>query len=169
MTPSERLDIAWKYFELCAKQRLSLFNFFVVFSGLLTTGYITAITDSRIPLWLPMSLGILQVLTSYIFYALDVRNKNLTKHAEEAIKEIEISTPLNPAQPRARFFSSEATMTLDLPGPIPKTIGSAFRWLYFIFVVFGVIELIFALSGCTVALDQAILRCIDLHKVMGAS
>lgn len=145
MTPSERLDLAWKYFDLHAKQRISLFNFFVLFSGLLTTGYVASIKESHIPLWLPFSIGVLQVFTSYVFYALDERNKNLTRHAEEAIKEIESSTSISPSEPRARIFTSEADMTLNQSSPVPKTIGGAFRWLFITFVLFGGVEVILAL------------------------
>lgn len=94
-----------------------------------------------------MGIGVLQVLTSYVFYALDERNKDLTKHAEDAIKEIESSTPVNPSEPRARLFTSEADMTLALPlrSPVPRTIGGAFRWLFIAFVLFGGVEMMLSL------------------------
>lgn len=140
MDASSRLDSAWKYFDLHAKQRISLFNFFVLFSGLLTTGFVAALKEPRVTVWLPVGIGVLQVLTSYIFYRLDERNKALTRHAEQAIVELERSIVANDSEPRARLFTSEPDMTQASRSIRPRTIGESFRWLFVIFTLFGGME-----------------------------
>jgi hypothetical protein len=89
ITEKEWLDLAWKYFQQHAQQRISYFNFFVIFSTILTTGYISTFqTNIRIP-YIGLFIGLLQVLVSITFLKIELRNKFLTKNAEDVIKNIE--------------------------------------------------------------------------------
>jgi len=76
----------WKYFEYHASQRLTTFNFYIVISTLITTGYFLALRD--VP-WLAIFLGILVVVLSFIFWKLDCRNRILIRNSIEALEYIE--------------------------------------------------------------------------------
>jgi len=76
----------WSYFELHAKQRLITFNYYILISTLLSSGYLIALRD--IPL-LSLLLSTLLIILSFIFWKLDLRNKQLIKNSENALKCIE--------------------------------------------------------------------------------
>lgn len=76
----------WDYFELHAKQRLTTFNYYIVISTLIATGYLIVIKD--IPI-LSLILSIILILLSLIFWKLDIRNKQLINNSENALKYIE--------------------------------------------------------------------------------
>src|SRR4051794_23723757 len=80
---------AWAYFSLHAGQRITIFNYFVVFSGILATGLATAIQGPPRLASIGVALGLLLSLLSYLFWQLDRRTSFLVKHAEDAIKTIE--------------------------------------------------------------------------------
>jgi amino acid permease len=86
---SDVLDLAWKYFQLHAQQRLLCFNFFVVFSSLMTTGLVATFKEKYEAHFIGFVIGLILSLISFIFYKIDQRNKFLIKHGENVIKEIE--------------------------------------------------------------------------------
>ena len=98
---------AWAYFELHAKQRIAVFNFFLVLSGFITAGLTAAIQAKGLMLLVGAGLGILLVLVSFIFWKFDQRVSFLIKNAERALIELESSFP----EPSARLFSNEVTQT----------------------------------------------------------
>jgi hypothetical protein len=80
---------AWDYFQMHAGQRLSTFNFYIVISSVLSTALFTSFQkDYRIP-GVSVILGFLLAFFSFIFWKLDVRNKELIKNAEAALKFFE--------------------------------------------------------------------------------
>jgi len=83
------LDLAWKYFQQHASQRISYFNFFVLFSSFMTTGLITTFHPQFRAHAVGVAIGLMQVFLSFVFWKVDERNKFLTKIGENAIKEIE--------------------------------------------------------------------------------
>ncbi|MER9299983.1 hypothetical protein NKI38_26315 [Mesorhizobium sp. M0621] len=96
-------DRAWRYFELHAGQRMMMFNFFVVLSGLITAGVGTTMQGPPRLAILGILLGLLLMLLSFVFWKLDQRAAFLVKHSEAA--SVEIERQLLP--PAARLFSSE--------------------------------------------------------------
>jgi hypothetical protein len=104
----------WNYFQLHAGQRLTTFNFYIVISTLLTSGYFVAVRD--VP-YLSLLLGIILVVFSYVFWKLDVRNKQLIRNAEKALMYIESKEEVsdNTSEPHIlNIFSYEHAQTQAL-------------------------------------------------------
>jgi hypothetical protein len=95
---------AWDYFNIHASQRMTVFNFYLVLSSLITTTYFASfkevvdITPAR-----PV-LAIMLCLFAFIFQKLDQRNKTLIKNAERALKYFET---LDHEPLEAKVFSQE--------------------------------------------------------------
>jgi hypothetical protein len=79
---------AWNYFQLHASQRLTAFNFYIVISTVLGTGYLMSLKGDTIST-IGIILGLLLSFLSFIFWKLDVRNKQMIKNAEDALKYLE--------------------------------------------------------------------------------
>ena len=123
------LDHAWGYFELHANQRVTIFNYFVVFSGLLVTGMVAAGQTSPRFAFVGVVLGFLLCGLSYIFYRLDQRVSFLIKNSEDVIKNLEPST--------AALFSDEVRLTSDAKRQGLWTYGRAFRTMFFVMAIVG--------------------------------
>ena len=91
-TLREQREYAWNYFELHARHRMLIFNYFVLIAALLTAGLAgsfsknsSSLLISIISLLLSTSL----VVISFIFWKLEQRVRQLVKHSEEALKTLE--------------------------------------------------------------------------------
>lgn len=84
---------AWKYFELHATQRISLFKLYiVVLSAYITaSGYIIIRIDkvSNIEEFSLMIISIIFIAVTLIFFLLDRRNRKLIHIAEDSLMEME--------------------------------------------------------------------------------
>lgn len=90
-TEDKALEHAWAYFSLHAAQRITVFNYFVVFAGILCTG-LAATMQAPIRLaFVGIALGLLLTALAFLFWKLDERTSFLIKHAEETIKRLEPS------------------------------------------------------------------------------
>ena len=89
LTEKEALDIAWKYFQQHASQRISFFNFYIVVASCMLTGLVTTFGSQFLAHHVGIAIGLMLAMTSFIFFKIDERNKFLTKKGEEALKEIE--------------------------------------------------------------------------------
>jgi hypothetical protein len=103
--PKDLLDISWKYFQQHAQQRISYFNFFVVFSALVTSGLISTFQEKFEAHYVGLFLGICQMVISCIFWKIDTRNKFLTKHSESVIRRIEGKYIISPDEPESESFA----------------------------------------------------------------
>ncbi|MBX5159846.1 hypothetical protein HJB89_22425 [Rhizobium sp. NZLR8] len=83
------LNHAWKYFELHANQRMTLFNFFSAFSGLIVAGIGATLQASSKYAFAGAGLGLVLTAVSLIFWKLDQRASFLVKHAEDTHASIE--------------------------------------------------------------------------------
>jgi hypothetical protein len=79
------LDHAWRCFALHAQQRISVFNFFIVLSGILATGIGAGFQVGKSMAPVVAILGALLALFSFVFYRLDGRGSELVKLAEAAL------------------------------------------------------------------------------------
>jgi len=88
--PTKRsFDYALSYFDLHAKQRMTVFNFFLVIAGILTGGIAASLgKESSMPT-LSVALSIVLILIAIVFWKLDARTSFLIKHAETALKTCE--------------------------------------------------------------------------------
>ncbi len=151
ITDKEILDLAWKYFQQHASQRISFFNFFVVFSSIMTTGLITTFSPQFKIHMVGIAIGIMLSLISFVFWKVDDRNKHLTKCGENALKKLEErfycvtdgDASLNPAQ----IFTCEEAVTDRLREeqrrlPFWKKQVSHSLCFNAIFVIYGVVGLL---------------------------
>ncbi|MEQ8364029.1 MAG: hypothetical protein RH948_14250 [Cyclobacteriaceae bacterium] len=110
ITDREWLDIAWKYFQQHAQQRVQHFNFFITLSAILSTGLLTTFqSDLQAPL-VGIGIGLIQAQVSFIFYKIDNRNRFLTKLSENVLKRLELDTIGN----AYKLFTEEEKITLLL-------------------------------------------------------
>lgn len=130
MNDDERaLEHAWKYFELHAGQRVSIFNFFVVFSGLLVTGLGASFQDLPRYAVVGVTLGLLLAILSYLFFRLDQRVSFLLKHSEDYIRTLE--------PPSASLFGDEVGRTVAAKQQGYWTYGQVFRTMFFVMGIIG--------------------------------
>ena len=82
-----RLDYAWRWFSLHAKQRVAMFNYFLVASGILANAYGLLIREQLLgPAIAVASIGFIACLISI---GLDIRNHQLVKLGEDVLYSIE--------------------------------------------------------------------------------
>jgi hypothetical protein len=93
----EARSYAWGYFALHADQRLKLFNFFLILSGLIL-GAFPAVRNMAPGTKLVALLPSFLVLSAFIFWRLDERTRHFLKNAEAALKFLEESWSVQ--QPR---------------------------------------------------------------------
>jgi hypothetical protein len=141
-TSIEKREYAWQYFKVHADQRMSLFNFFVVISALLTAALSTTWKkDCAHPMYgLFLSFGI--VVISFVFWKLNQRVAYFIKHAEAALKDIE-NLSLKDGD-LARLFCLEETKTKTVK---EKTNWKIWTWHMTYSECFGVVYVVFAVIG----------------------
>lgn len=149
---NEIIKYAWNYFDLHAKQRTSVFNFFVIFSTVVTTALATTFHQTIRAHYVGIVLGILLIFISFAFWKLDERNKFLTRHGEEALKRIEkeFNLATNDERNPIFIFTSEELRTEQLR-KAQKSNFILFRQMSFS-TSFNLIYLIYCLIGLTGAI-----------------
>jgi len=152
----------WCYFQLHAEQRLKTFEFYIVMATVLLSGYGVSLKETDLK---PISvvLGILLTILSFVFWKLDIRNKQLIKNAEQALKTIE-----NECLPENSGDTPNIFKLLnydDFKTKQEKEKTSRFFWqkhfsyskcfntMFFVFAILGIIA---SLWAC---------RCLFGHKV----
>ena len=88
---NDQRTYVWNYFKLHASQRLIAFNFYIVISTAIAAGYLFTIESSSTPI-LAIIFSFTISLLSFVFWKLDVRNKQLINNAEKALKYLETLT-----------------------------------------------------------------------------
>ncbi len=78
-----RFDYAWKYFDFHAKQRTTMFNFFILFSGVLANAYVLLFNNNYY--FLSIFVAFLGVSIAIIFIFIDRRNEELVHIAEDVL------------------------------------------------------------------------------------
>lgn len=86
------LDHAWRYFELHAQQRMTVFNFFLAISGLISAGVGVCLQQGTKFSTLASLLGIFLTMVSFIFWKLDQRVSEMIKPAESTLCQVEAAT-----------------------------------------------------------------------------
>lgn len=85
-------DYAWKWFEYHAKQRISMFNYFLVASGILAHAYVNLICEKCFIL--AVGLALIGTVVSFCFVMLDFRNAQLVYWGEDLLRRMEQDSPL---------------------------------------------------------------------------
>jgi len=140
-------EYAWNYFQLHAGQRMSLFNFFIILSALLTTGLAGTFKkdyDAQICSYLGLTLSFGLCVMSFVFWKLDQRIRYLIKHSEGVLKAIEDELHIEKDRISQLFaiFYTEEKKTNEL-----KKNKKLSRWHLTYSQCFGVIYCVFALVG----------------------
>ena len=128
-------DIAVEWFKIHADQRLKAFNFFIIISGFLFTGYFAALSQKNQQAC--MFVGFLVFLMCIVFKFLDMRTAQLLKVGEAAVREV-----------LARIdIASEAKNIIDKSNDKGCVFSyrQSFNFLFFIFGVVGAVGLIYPL------------------------
>ena len=131
---------AWRYFELHAGQRLTLFNYFLVVSGAIAAGLAATLQGTQRFAAVGVVLGLLLVLVSFIFWKLDQRSSFLVKHAESALAKTEQAF----SETEARLFAREPHATCEAAKKAAWwsrhwSYGDAFRFVFIAMAIFGVV------------------------------
>lgn len=157
LTDKEWLDLSWKYFQQHAQQRVSYFNFFIVFSSVLTTGYVSSFQKSYGLPGVGIGVSLIQLFVAFIFIKIDQRNSRLIKHAENAIKKFEeagasaMTFPLFTSEDQETKLEQQKNQSTFIFFQ-HFTHGRSFRWIYSFFLLLGLTGII--LSSLTLALKK---------------
>jgi hypothetical protein len=150
-TLRDHRDYAWEYFKVHAQQRMSLFNFFVIFSSLATTCLVATFQEKAQAHLVGIGLGVLLLAISFVFWKLDERVRFLVKHAERALKWIETKYHADGPDEKPhvlQLFTCEEALTAD---ELAVTYAKCFRWTFFAFGLVGLVGAI--LSALYLSLD----------------
>jgi hypothetical protein len=88
-----RFDFAWKHFEFHAKQRTTMFQYFVTVAPLIVAAYFYFLKEKPVA-YVPEALFVIAVIgavLSIVFGLLDVRNRDLYRISEENLCLLEKS------------------------------------------------------------------------------
>lgn len=137
-------DHAWRYFELHASQRMTVFNFFTVLAGFITAGIGVTFQGSQPFAAAGVALGMLLASLAFIFWKLDQRAAFFVKHAEAAQAIAERRLP-----EATRVFTNEPAILSEHRQRSsffikPWTFGSSFRLVFLVAAVIGVSASVFS-------------------------
>ena len=145
LKPSEMQQYAWRYFELHANQRMSVFKFFIGLATFLTASLLAAFIEKH---YIASTLvGVLLGLVSFVFSRLDARIRFLIKGSERALEDLEAIFLPSDADPpcRLKLFSQERMETSKVRGPL-TTYRQCLNALFITFAMIGL--LMGAISLC---------------------
>ena len=82
-----RSQLAWNWFEFHSRQRISMFNYFLLITGILVNGYAAAVRDSLTG----MSIGIcvFGFVQAVCFLMIDIRSRNMIHYGENVLEKLE--------------------------------------------------------------------------------
>ncbi len=138
LKPSEMQQYAWRYFELHANQRMSVFKFFIGLATFLTASLLAAFIEKH---YIASTLvGVLLVLVSFVFSRLDARIRFLIKGSECALEDLEAIFLRSGADPpcRLKLFSQERIETSKVKGLL-TTYGQCLNALFLTFAMIGLV------------------------------
>lgn len=174
-TLHEQREYAWEYFKVHAQQRMSLFNFFVVFSSLATTGLVTTLQDKAQAHLVGIALGVLLVLISFVFSKLDQRVAFLIKHAESAVKLIESKFSHEDSEGESPFalVTAEEAFTQERrnrarywPWQRHLTYSNCFQLAFWTFGVIGTAGMLLSLGLWIARLGQSSLTLSNIITII---
>lgn len=149
----EMRDYAWKYFSMHADQRLKTFNFYLVLVTVIIGGMLAYIKDAKHPSYC-FPVGLLLLALSFVFWKLDIRTRELIRHAEDALKLIEQDSKNDGLPEEMSLFCQEDSKTAAIR-QIRKLSWSPISWWrahYSYSDCFQIVFGIFGLVGLTMAI-----------------
>ncbi|WP_147285538.1 hypothetical protein [Ectopseudomonas mendocina] len=129
------VQYVWRYFELHSAQRMTLFNYYLIISGVIFTGLAATLQGSQAFSYLGVALGGLLVLFSFVFWKLDQRTSGLIKFSESILSVAEADTEV-----RFRIFVDGNIKSISGPVDVLSqwTYGRSFRFTYLIMSTIGI-------------------------------
>ena len=82
-----QFEYAWRWFDAHAKQRVAMFNYFLLAVGVLANAYGLLLREQLY--WPAVSVAAIGVFVGIVAYVLDVRNHQLVGMGEKALKRVE--------------------------------------------------------------------------------
>ena len=141
----------WNYFQVHADQRLTTFNFYILISTVIATGFLIVIKDMPM---LALILSIMLILLSFVFCKLDRRNRQLIRNAEDGLKYLESKDEIDDKKSEPHIlniFSYEEMQTKEFktkksmwPWNRIFTYSACFNTIFIIFVILGLFGIIYS-------------------------
>ena len=82
-----RFEYAWRWFDMHARQRVTMFNFFLLSTGVLANAYGILLREGFY--WQSAAVAVIGAFAGLVSCFLDVRNSQLVDMGEEALKKVE--------------------------------------------------------------------------------
>lgn len=82
-----RFEYAWRWFEIHARQRVTMFNFFLLSTGILANAYGILFREELY--WQAAIVAVIGAFAGLVSYFLDVRNSQLVNMGEKGLKRVE--------------------------------------------------------------------------------
>jgi hypothetical protein len=150
LSDKDMLNYIWNYFQLHANQRMSVFNFYVSFSSLITIPLILTFKNEKNLHLLGILLGFLLFMLSIVFWKLDVRTRMLIKISQDALKQLEnnFNSKNDEITSKLRILQLDEDITKNMkkeenfPNNLLLTYANCFNLVFF---VFGMIGMLFTL------------------------
>lgn len=152
LTLRDQRDYAWHYFQLHAQQRMSIFNFFIVISTLLSAGLARCLGNEHRNPFIGIIIGLCMIAISFIFWKLDDRIGYLIKHSEAALKKIECISIKEESfcDNSLALFLTEENKTEKLkmsksrdPRKWHFSYSQCFKFVYILFAIVGILGIFF--------------------------
>jgi hypothetical protein len=137
---AKRLDYAWGWFQFHAKQRMDMFNYFLIVTGILATAFVDLSKDGHPHL--AQTLAGLGAVTALGFLVLDLRNKHLVDKSVRILKVLEkqdIFAGLHDDKGKALGLCEEGDLTFENAPPLLDRLTHHS-------VIFRIIQIIVALG-----------------------
>ncbi|KTC08375.1 hypothetical protein AO387_25485 [Pseudomonas syringae ICMP 11168] len=127
------LEHAWKYFELHAQQRMTVFNFFLAISGLTAAGIGAGLQQGSKFSALVCLLGCFLFFIAFLFWKLDQRASLMIKASENAIIALEQAAVTK----EASIFSNEQQLSKSFGLTAAWSYGRCFRTCFILVALSG--------------------------------
>jgi len=88
-----QFEYAWRWFESSAKQRMTMFYYYLIMVGILTNAWVLAY-DKRL-LAVTVAISLLGIVTSVAAICFDVRNRRMAKAGEDILERLELEAIYN--------------------------------------------------------------------------
>ena len=139
---AKRLDYAWGWFQFHAKQRMDMFNYFLVVTGILATAFVDLAKDGHPHL--AKTLAALGAVTAVGFFVLDLRNKHLVDKSVHILKVLErrdIFAGLHDENGKALGLCDKGDLTFENAPPwLDKLTHHSF--------IFRAVQIVVAIGWC---------------------
>jgi len=136
-------DYAWNWFSYHAAQRMTVFRFYFLIFGVLSIGYYQTILTNA-----PLAAGFsaLAVLSSILFWRIDLRTRELIKIGEDLLLDVERKLTAWKIAKVALVASAQTKKSAHAAMFSQKlySYGQVFNALFFTMTIFSIVTLICA-------------------------